>query len=323
MEPKLQAEAIEAKLQAIAGQQRGSTPYVNARPIRVTAPFDQKSAQELVLGRCPHVPLERWQEAEKVGHVLINNRVATLQDTVTAGESVKLLIPDYVEPEINPQIKVLYYDGQVIAFLKPAPLPVHPCGRYNRNSLVNIWREAFPESNLRLAHRLDASTTGMLVATLTREAAGVVQPQFESRSVTKDYLALVKGIPEYETTTVDASIDERPRLKAKRGVSAEGRSARTEYEVLDRDASSETTLLRCRPISGRTNQIRIHCYHQGLPIVGDPAYCDDPDGEIAMVNSEMELHLHAWKIEFTHPSGDLIKLEAPAPHWALKRLPQP
>ena len=163
----------------------------------------------------------------------------------------------------------------------------------------------------------------MLVATLTREAAGVVQPQFESRSVTKDYLALVKGIPEYETTTVDASIDERPRLKAKRGVSAEGRSARTEYEVLDRDVSSETTLLRCRPISGRTNQIRIHCYHQGLPIVGDPAYCDDPDGEIAMVNSEMELHLHAWKIEFTHPSGDLIKLEAPAPHWALKRLPQP
>ena len=106
MEPKLQAEAIEAKLQAIAGQQRGSTPYVNARPIRVTAPFDQKSAQELVLGRCPHVPLERWQEAEKVGHVLINDRVASLQDTVTAGESVKLLIPDYVEPEINPEIKV-------------------------------------------------------------------------------------------------------------------------------------------------------------------------------------------------------------------------
>ena len=93
------------------------------------------------MGRCPHVPLERWQEAEKVGHVLINDRVASLQDTVTAGESVKLLIPDYVEPEINPEIKVLYYDGQVIAFFKASTAAVHPCGRYNRNSLVNIWRE--------------------------------------------------------------------------------------------------------------------------------------------------------------------------------------
>ena len=141
----------------------------------------------------------------------------------------------------------------------------------------------------------------MLVATLTREAAGVVQPQFESRSVTKDYLALVKGIPEYETTTVDASIDERPRLKAKRGVSRTKRTHRV--RGLRPRCVERNDLLRCRPISGRTNQIRIHCYHQGLPIVGDPAYCDDPDGEIAMVNSEMELHLHAWKIEFTHPSG--------------------
>lgn len=321
MAPKLPAEAIEAQLREVARAQRGSTPYTNARPIRVTAPFDNKTVEELVVGRCPHVPLERWQEAEKVGQVIVNERVSTLHDTVKAGESVSLLMPGYVEPEINPDIKVLYYDEEVIAFLKPAPLPVHPCGRYNRNSLVNIWREAFPESNLRLAHRLDASTTGMLVATLSRSAAGVVQPQFESRSVTKDYLALVSGLPSYETTTIDASIDERPRLKARRGVSETGRSAKTEFEVLHRDDKLETTLLRCRPISGRTNQIRIHCYHQGLPIIGDPAYCDNPNTEIAMVDSEMELHLHAWMIEFTHPSGERLKLTAPPPDWAAKRLP--
>jgi len=320
MDPQLPVEVLEDQLREAAGRQLGSTPYTNARPIRVTAPFDQKTVEELVVGRCPHVPLERWQEAETVDRIMIEDRVVGLQDQVRAGESVKLLIPNYLEPEINPDIKVLYYDGQVIAFLKPAPLPVHPCGRYNRNTLVHIWREVFPDTTLRLAHRLDASTTGMLVATLTKEAAGIVQPQFESRSVTKDYLALVEGLPTYSEKTIDAAIDERPRLKARRGISDTGRSATTEFEVLHRDERLETTLMRCRPISGRTNQIRIHCFHQGFPIVGDPAYCESPDTEIAMVDSELELNLHAWKIEFTHPDGHQVKLTAPPPKWAQERL---
>lgn len=320
MEPLLPVEVIESLLKEAAGRQLGSTPYTNARPIRVTAPYDQKTVEELVIGRCPHVPLERWKDAESVGHVMVNDRVVMLHDQVRAGESVKLLMPNYHEPEINPDIKVLYYDGQIIAFLKPAPLPVHPCGRYNRNTLVHIWREVFPDTPLRLAHRLDASTTGMLVATLTKRAAGIVQPQFESRAVTKDYLALVEGLPEYDATTIDAAIDERPRLKARRGISETGRSATTEFEVLHRDHSLNTALMRCRPISGRTNQIRIHCYHQGFPIVGDPAYCESPDTDIAMVDSERELHLHAWKIAFTHPDGHTVNLSAPPPKWANERL---
>ena len=133
--------------------------------------------------------------------------------------------------------------------------------------MVNIWREDFPESNLRLAHRLDASTTGMLVATLTREAAGVVQPQFESRSVTR-LPALVKESRSTDTT-VDASIDER-HINRKRGVSAEGRSAHRVRGLRPRILRDDSTSL---PANQRTQPIRI-LLSQGLPI-GRPSVFDD------------------------------------------------
>ena len=178
-----------------------------------------------------------------------------------------------------------------------------------------------------IVHRLDRATSGLIVIAKTPRALTVLSNHFRRRLVEKRYLALVHGVVGEDAGSIAAPIgrdaDERPHWR----VTQSGRAAETRFTVLER--FQRGTLLELEPVTGRTNQLRIHCAHIGHPIVGDDIHCglqiadcelgsESSDSvrqsEIRNPKSAMRLCLHAWKLAFHHPAnGEWVEFASPVP----------
>ena len=201
---------------------------------------------------------------------------------------------------------VLYEDEFLLAFNKPSGLAVQTRG--NRGTSLDFLLWAFARSNGKrphLVHRIDAGTSGLVVAAKTKPAMTFLSTEFAKRRVQKRYLALVSGnVPEEE-----AGVCDMPLLKVGRAVKP-GRieqgadSARTHWSVLAR--ADTYALVEARPHTGRMHQIRAHLADLGCPILGDPIY-----GAGTLTGAR--LMLHAANLEITLPSQEKRALEAPVP----------
>ena len=298
----------------------GSAPYDNFRPINVPEDFDGRTLAEALHGVVSHISIEAWRRDCGSGLVVdLSRNPAADSRVVRAGERFFRRYPDVVEPDVNGDIRILHEDAVLIVVNKPAPLPMHAAGRFNRNTLHHILTTAFHPEKPRPAHRLDANTTGVLVLTRTRHFAAKVQPQFAKGEVRKVYLVRVQGSPATDEFACDAPISAEPGEVGSREIDHEdGLPSRTEFRVLTHNADG-TTLLEARPLTGRTNQIRVHLWHLGLPVVGDAVYL--PGGKLGDVQTlsvgAPPLCLHSWKITFRHPiSRESVTFEAPVPEWA-------
>jgi 23S rRNA pseudouridine1911/1915/1917 synthase len=180
-----------------------------------------------------------------------------------------------------------------------------------------------------IVHRLDRGTSGLLVVAKDDETHRSLVRQFASRTVEKEYLALVLGLPARATGEVDAPIGRDPVHRQKMSVRApRGREARTSWRVEERFDGA--ALLRVRIHTGRTHQIRVHLASIGHPVAGDPVYggTRTPSSRRAEARAALQSlerpALHAARLAFTHPaSGDRLALEAPLPedlHRVLERL---
>lgn len=308
-----------AALARVTAPLPGSLPYENRRPLRISGECDGQTILEVLEALFSHVPREEWLGQFAARNLLDpRGKVAVPEQRTRAGEEWTRVFPGTVEPAVNAAVKVLWEDEAIVVLDKPAPLPMHPCGRFNRNTLAYFLHAAWHPEKPRPAHRLDANTRGLVVCARTRHFAKLLQPQFTRGEVEKIYLARVHGHPAEDGFTIDAAIsDEATRLGA-REIEDDGLAALTEFRVLRRDADG-TSLLEARPITGRTNQIRIHLWHAGYPIVGDPVYL--PEGGRGMVQTlavgDPPMALHAWKLSFRHPrSGERMDFEAELPEWA-------
>ena len=224
---------------------------------------------------------------------------------------------DTVEPDVATDIEIVYEDPSIVVVNKPAPLPMHPCGRYNRNTLVSLLNRVYHPVRLRLAHRLDANTTGVVVFSKTSKIARIVQPQFEQREVGKAYLVRVVGQPAEDQFSCRAGISAEPVPAGARFVDEAGLPAHTEFRVLQRWEDG-TSLLEAWPITGRTNQIRVHLWHLGYPICGDPTYLADRrlgiHATVAVDATPMCLHAH--RITLHHPvTQKRVTFCVPPPPW--------
>jgi UPF0176 protein len=227
--------------------------------------------------------------------------------------------PDVVEPEVNGDVQILHEDEALIVVNKPAPLPMHAAGRFNRNTLQFILNQVYYPQKPRPAHRLDAATTGLVLVTRTRHFASRLQPQFAKGQVEKRYLVRVQGKPKENIFSCDVPISSVPSEVGAREVDFEdGLASRTEFRVLQRNGDG-TTLLEARPFTGRTNQIRVHLWHLDLPVCGDRVYLADKkvaQTQTALL-SDSPLCLHAWRIAFAHPLHKRrMEFCAPPPAWA-------
>lgn len=297
----------------------GSQPYNNVRPINVPLRFDKTKLIEVLTGMYPHLGEDHWTRKCSDGHIVWKGEPLSLDDEVRSGWRIEHLLPQTTEPDVNADIKVVYEDDVVIGIQKSAPLPMHACGRFNRNSLTYIVNELYQGEQIRICHRLDANTSGIVVCCRKKSASRKIQPQFEENTVKKVYLAEVSGFPDADSFHSDAPISAKPDQAGSRTVAADGLEAYTEFEVIKR--LENTTLLRCVPKTGRTNQIRVHLWDLNLPIVGDPLYLPNGKlGESQTLDVDAEpMRLHAKRIELKHPvNNEPLVLEAEDPGWVCR-----
>jgi UPF0176 protein len=292
-ELQVRQEALERVSQPLPGSQ----PATNRVPIHIPARCQGMSLEQALQQLFPHI--QDWSNLRDA-----QDQIPDKNLRVQAGQRYFRVNPMHIEPPVRATIEILYLDQALLLLNKPAPLPMHPCGRYERNTLRHLLELAFGPESPKPAHRLDANTTGLLVCARTHHFAKKLQAQFALGQVDKRYLALVEGSIERDEFEVEMAVASEPSAGVLREVGS-GRPALTRFRVLQR--RSHTTLLEAQPITGRTHQIRVHLGSIGHPIVGDPASqtlgLDDPP-----------LLLHSWKVQLRHPlSGHDFSFECPAP----------
>ncbi len=297
----------------------GSVPHDHFRPITITAACDGLTLLDALCRIVSHIPANFWQERCDKGLLLDSAGHATSADLrVRAGERYLHRFPDVIEPDVNMRIELLHEDEALLVLNKPAPLPMHAGGRFNRNTLKHILDALYYPQTPRPAHRLDANTTGALVVSRSRHFAGKIQAQFARGEVEKTYLARVHGHPPADDFTCAAPISADAGHAGSRVIDEEaGLPARTEFRVLQR-LDDGTSLLEARPLTGRTNQIRVHLWHLGFPVCGDPVYLrgDELGDSQTLPVDAAPLCLHAWRIRFRHPLWrKLCEFTAPPPGW--------
>lgn len=298
----------------------GSVPRENYKSVNVPHECDGATVLDVLCRVVKHLSREHWEQECARGLIVnLNREPVAATHIVRGGERYRHLFPNTIEPDVNGKVEILHEDEALIVLNKPAPLPMHAGGRFFRNTLQHILEVAYHPQRPHPAHRLDANTTGIVLVTRTRHFAGKLQPQFTSGSIKKRYLVRVQGTPEADQFYCDAPISpESGELGSRTVDEATGLAARTEFRVLERK-SDGTALLEARPLTGRTNQIRVHLWHLGFPVCGDRVYLPGQKmGDTQTLDvTDAPLCLHAWQIKFAHPlTGQPAHFTATPPEWA-------
>ncbi len=214
----------------------------------------------------------------------------------------------------NPNIEIIFENELIIVINKPTGLSVttdRSGSFFLRDYLEKILAEEVVQS-LRLVHRLDKDTSGVLLLAKTKDAQTIFSQAFEKREVRKTYIALVAGIPPAESGTIDAPISSEPTGKNIFRIDKKGKPATTEWRVLAN--FGHMSLLAVNPHTGRTHQIRIHLPSIGLNLAVDPMYGSSRGLMLSEFKSKYKhskleeekplidrLTLHAYQLEFQNP----------------------
>jgi UPF0176 protein len=321
--PERMAERIaglQAEISRVTTPLPGSIPQQNRRPVNVPAAYDGWTLLATLNEVFPQISPTEWQARCDAGRFMnYGGTVRRSDHIVRGGERVVQIFPPAVEPAVAADIRVVYEDEAILVIHKPAPLPMHASGRFHRNTLQHILNEVYTPKYPRPVHRLDSNTSGLVIFARTRHFCRLLQRQFLEGTVDKRYLVRVCGWPEQENFFSVAAISAQPDVAGTRRIDeAEGLPSRTDFQVLTR-CPDGTALLEARLGTGRTNQIRVHLWQLGWPVVGDPAYLANQQLGATQTLSPTAppLQLHAWKLAFKHPlTGAEMTFETERPDWA-------
>jgi 23S rRNA pseudouridine1911/1915/1917 synthase len=288
---------------------------------RLTADGDAR-LDKYVCAQVPELSRTQVQRLIAAGNITVNGQKAKPGHRLSPGDRIDVNIPPTPPQELKPEaipLKIIYEDDDLLAVDKPAGLAVHPAPGHPAHTLVNAILAHFPHLAdigdwLRpgVVHRLDKDTSGVMLVAKNSAAQANLSKQFKSHSVTKAYLALVKGKLEPESGIIEADIGRDPRNRKKMAVVAQGREARTEYRVIKYIGGY--TLLEVMPETGRTHQIRVHLAAIGFPVVGDKVY------GVKSPHLSRQF-LHASRLGFRLPStGEYVEFESALPPDLAKAL---
>ena len=235
---------------------------------------------------------------------------------------------------VKPQkLEVLFEDADLIAINKPAGLAAIPgrgetdCVLERLAAQINLPCKGNSDPRLRVVHRLDKDTTGVMLFAKNIDAQRVLSHQFQNNTIIKEYLALCSGKPQTESGQIEAKLAPHPVQHDRMTVFKHGRPARTDWKIEQR--FKRLILIRAYPKTGKTHQIRVHLAHIGLPLAIDPLYHPTSDGTpggiylshykrfYSPTKGEEErplmsrLTLHAEKLTFQHPNGSTQTITAP------------
>jgi len=271
----------------------------------------------------------------KAGLIKLNGSAVRASCAIRPGDRVEIDSPDPCKPTPTFQngtvqetsaaaIEVLFSDAELLAVNKPAGIAVHPSPGHPDSTLADALAARFPDlatiaeadglMRAGIVHRLDKETSGVMVVARTPFARMALSQQFKDRSVSKVYIALVRGIVAHDRFTVARPLGRHPTERKRISIhSRKPREAFTEFSMLHRFevGANPVTLLKARPQTGRTHQIRVHLAASGHPCLGDTLY---GGGKTNSGWSREGQALHALSLTITHPrTGERLEFIAPLP----------
>jgi 23S rRNA pseudouridine1911/1915/1917 synthase len=270
--------------------------------------------------------------AIEAGRVLVGGNISSKKYKVAEGDAVVCELDDEVamsplSPEPIP-LDVRYEDDDMLVICKPAGMLTHPTPEHRSGTLVNALMSHCGTDNLcnvqadvdadrlGIVHRLDADTSGLMLAAKTDEAGKALMDAIAVKEVDRRYIALVHGRIAPDSGMVDAPITRKPNDRTHMAVAdtPSARDAITTFKVLARFESGAHdmgyTLVECKLYTGRTHQIRVHMQYIKHPVVGDPAYtAHAPRDSRAQLGLERQF-LHSYKLALSHPiTGKPLEFE--------------
>ena len=239
------------------------------------------------------------------GTILVNNK--QVKNSYSLKKDDIITVGEYIEEEMNIEpedipLDIVYEDDDVMVINKPNGMVVHPAVGNNHGTLVNAL--LYYSKNLSdingefrpgIVHRIDAYTTGLLMIAKNNKAHEILADELSKKETTRRYIALVWGVINEDTATIDAPIGRDINDRKKMAVtSINSKDAVTHLKVLER--YKEATLIELQLETGRTHQIRVHMNYIGHPVVNDPVY-----GKRKIIDETGQC-LHAFQLGFIHPT---------------------
>ncbi len=273
------------------------------------------------------------------GACLVNGVAAHGGQRLSVGDEVEFACDEAAQTAMTPEplpLEIVYEDAQMLVVVKPAGMLMHPTRGVKSGTLANalayhlnrerIESQSAPDAAAKetdapahppaasfvavrpgLVHRLDRATSGLVVVAKTDSALSARARHTHERRIEKRYLATLDGCVAANEELISAPIGRDPAAHPKWRVMADGKPSASHLRVLARRATC--TLVEFTPLTGRTNQLRIHSSHIGHPITGDEWY-----GRTNAAATAARLCLHASRLAFHHPAnGAWMEFESPSP----------
>ena len=244
--------------------------------------------------------------------IFVNGESVTVRKEMKENDVLKVVLSEEHSENIVPtpmELDILYEDDDILAVSKPYDLPTHPSLNHYTDTLANGVMHYFRDRafTFRAVNRLDRETSGVVLIAKNRNSAHKLSRQLKEGLIEKTYYALTEGEVSPKSGIIDKPIARKDESLILRCVSMDGKSAVTEYETV------EANLLRVKPKTGRTHQIRVHLSYMGKAIIGDTLYGTKKDGE--------RLMLHCGEMSFYHPvTNEKITVKAELPQEFYKKI---
>ncbi|KAG0175302.1 hypothetical protein DFQ28_001831 [Apophysomyces sp. BC1034] len=211
-----------------------------------------------------------YNRAIEKGLVTINGEKVDVDTVVRNGDVIGHQIHRHEPPATDKPIRIVYEQKDLYVIDKPGGIPVHPAGRYRHNTVLHVLRKQYNIETLYPANRLDRLTSGLMLIALNSQRAKELEQEMSQGKIQKEYVCRVEGEFPEEQVVCEAPIKVISFKLSLNYVHEDGKPCKTIFERIGYDG--KTSILRCKPLTGRTHQIRVHLRYLGYPIANDPLY---------------------------------------------------
>ncbi len=252
------------------------------------------------------------------GYILVNGKKTKNNYKVKENDIISIDNSFKEEINIEPEemdLDIVYEDNDIMIINKPSGIVVHPGNGNYKGTLVNglmhytnNLSDVNGEIRPGIVHRIDKDTSGLIIVAKNNKTHEILGDYFKNKSITRTYIALVKGEIGTNSGTIDAPIGRSDKDRKKMAVTAKNsKNAITHFTVLKRYKGY--TLIKCKLDTGRTHQIRVHMAYIGHPVYNDPVYTNDKCSDFGQF-------LHSYSMEFIHPiTKEKMYFECPLPEY--------
>ncbi|KAI8332255.1 DRAP deaminase [Chlamydoabsidia padenii] len=213
-----------------------------------------------------------YKYAIEKGLIMLNGKKVEQDTVIQNSDVIGHKIHRHEPPVTDAPIKIVHQTEDLLVIDKPGGIPVHPAGRYRHNSVVHVLRKELEIPRLFPSNRLDRLTSGLMLIAKSSLKASHMEHEMSSGNIQKEYVCRVDGEFPTDEIICDGPIKTISHKLSVNYVHPDGKPCCTHFNRISYDDKTNTSVVRCKPITGRTHQIRVHLKYLGYPIGNDPLY---------------------------------------------------